>query len=404
MSTSLLYHAFKIEGYQYLKTHYENGGVLFYVALNNNDIRCPICQSKNIIKRGHKERRFLSLPIGSRKTEIVLRTPRVECCNCRKILWLTPTFATNKNRHTKALEKYILELLRMMNINDVARHLGVSWTFVKNIQKMYLKKHYGKPKLNNVRYLAIDEICTGKGYRYLTVVINAETGEVLFVGEGKSADSLNPFWKRLQRANANIEAVSIDMSKSYIKAITDNLPDSAIVFDHFHIIKLMNEKLANLRRELFNEATEVLDKKILKGTRWLLLKNPNKLSAEKGERERLAEALKLNESLALGYYLKEDLRQIWSQKDKATAKQVLYDWALRAQSSDVKVLQDMGRTLLGHATGILAWYDHRLTTAALEGTNNKIKLMQRQAYGYRDYEFFKLKIYACKEIKYRLVG
>ena len=159
-----------------------------------------------------------------------------------------------------------------------------------------------------------------------------------------------------------------------------------------------------MRRQLFNEAVGPLAKKVLKGTRRLLLKNPENLNQEKNERERLAEALKLNESLALGYYLKEDLRQLWSQPDKATAKRILYDWAQRALATDVRVLQEMGRTLLAHAGGILAWYDHPLTTAALEGTNTKIKLMQRQSYGIRDKDFLKLKIYACKELRYSLVG
>lgn len=356
------------------------------------------------MRKGNKLRRFYSLPIGNRKTELVLQTHRLRCRDCGSLCWLAPDFASGKNRHTKAFGRYVLELLRLMNINDVAMHLGVSWTFVKNIQKEYLQKHYGKPDLKGVRYLAIDEISTGKGHRYLTVVINPETGEVLFVGDGKGSDALAPFWKRLQRSGTNIEAVAIDMSPAYIKAVSENLPEAAIVFDHFHVIKLVNDKLSNLRRQLFNEATGPLQKKVLKGTRWLLLKNPENLDVSKGEQDRLAEALKLNESLAIGYYLKEDLRQIWGQADKATAKRVLYGWAEQALGTDVRVLQEIGQTILAHASGILSWYDYPLTTAALEGTNTKIKLMQRQSYGYRDHEFFKLKIYACKEARYRLVG
>ena len=404
MSTSLLYHAFQIRGYRYAKTEYRDGGVTFHVHIPDDAIRCPQCQSRNVIRRGVRVRRFRSLPIGSRRTEIAFRSHRVACRDCGDIRWLKPDFAKDRSRHTRAFYRYVLELLRHMNIKDVAAHLGVSWTFVKNIQKDYLQKHYGRPCLKAVRTLAIDEICIGKGHRYLTIVLNPETGEVLFVGDGKGADALVPFWKRLARAGAVIEAVAIDMSAAYIKAVSENLPEAAIVFDHFHIIKLMNEKLTKLRRQLFNEANGPLAKKVLKGTRWLLLKNPDNLNSEKNERERLAEALKINESLALAYYMKEDMRQIWSQPDKATATRILQDWTRRALASDVRVLQEMGRTISGHAYGILAWYDHPLTTAALEGTNTKVKLMQRAAYGHRDPEFFKLKIYACKEIKYRLVG
>jgi hypothetical protein len=106
--------------------------------------------------------------------------------------------------------------------------------------------------------------------------------------------------------------------------------------------------------------------------------------------------------LATVYYMKEDLRQIWEQKDKATAAQVLDDWNRRAEASCVKVLQKFAATLSMHRTGILAYYDCRISTGPLEGTNNKIRTMQRQAYGFRDQEFFKLKILALHEAKYAL--
>ncbi len=143
---------------------------------------------------------------------------------------------------------------------------------------------------------------------------------------------------------------------------------------------------------------------MLKGTRWLRLKNPVNPDPKKKERERLEEALRLNRPLATVYYMKENLRQIWGQPDKATAARVLEDWIRRAEASCIKVLQKFAATLAMHRTGILAYYDCRLSTGPLEGTNNKIKTMQRQSYGFRDQEFFKLKIYAIHETKYALVG
>ncbi len=196
----------------------------------------------------------------------------------------------------------------------------------------------------------------------------------------------------------------MDMSPAYILAVREHLPRAVHVFDHFHVIKLFNEKLSDFRRELYREATERLHKEVLKGTRWLLLKNPENLDPKKNERERLEEALRLNQPLATVYYLKEDLRQIWEQADKATAARVLEDWIRRAEASCIKVLQKFAATLAMHRMGILAYYDCRISTGPLEGTNNKIKTMQRQAYGFRDKEFFKLKIYAIHETKYALVG
>ena len=133
-------------------------------------------------------------------------------------------------------------------------------------------------------------------------------------------------------------------------------------------------------------------------------KNPENLDEGRREKERLAAALKLNEPLATAYYLKEDLRQVWEQPDRETARRVLADWIARAQASGIRVLQAFAGTLQAYRNGILAWYEHPISTAALEGTNNKIQTMKRQAYGFRDREFFKLKILAIHEAKFALVG
>ena len=194
------------------------------------------------------------------------------------------------------------------------------------------------------------------------------------------------------------------MSPAYQKALEENLPSAAIVFDRFHVIKLLNEKLSQLRRDLYRQATDDLQKKVLKGTRWLLLKNHENLDPKKGEPQRLKDALRLNESLAIAYYLKEDLGQIWEQLGPFSAKLKLLDWYHQAMASGVRILQDFARTLLAHSHGILAWYDFPISNGPLEGTNNKIKTMNRQHYGLRDQEFLKLKLYQLHETKYALVG
>ena len=175
------------------------------------------------------------------------------------------------------------------------------------------------------------------------------------------------------------------------------------MFDRFHIVKLMNEKLTSLRRQLYREACD-LGKTVLKGTRWLLLMNPENLSEDRNEHQRLYEALVLNEPLAVAYYLKEDLRQIWEQDGKREAGKFLTDWCKRARASGIGVLQTMANTLQQHRQGILAWYNYQISTGPLEGLNNKIKTMKRQAYGFLDLEYFKLKIYALHLAKFELIG
>ena len=404
MSTSLLYHAFGIRGYDYVSTAYEGGQVVFTIRRRRHTYRCPVCGGRAVRPHGHQERTLRAVPIGGKPVLVVLAIPRVECPRCGVTRQVPLDFADPRRQYTRSFERYALELSRDMTIQDVAEHLQVSWDTIKEIQKRYLEKRFRKPRLAKLRQMAIDEIAIGKGHRYLTVVLNLETGAVVFVGEGKGADALEPFWRRLRASRARVEAVATDLSAAYTQAVREHLGGAVHVFDHFHVIKLFNDKLSDFRRELYREATDQMHKEVLKGTRWLLLKNPENLDPKRNERERLAEALRMNQPLATVYYMKEDLRQIWEQPDQATAARVLDDWIRRAEASCIKVLQKFAGTLAMSRTGILAYYDYRISTGPLEGTNNKIKTMQRQAYGFRDQEFFKLKIYAIHEAKYALVG
>jgi transposase len=404
MSTSLLYHAFGIRGYEYVRTEYRDGRVIFTIRQEPGTCRCSSCGSHQVVSRGRVERRFKSLPIGSRETTVVLPIPRVECRACGAVRQAAVPFADPRRSYTRAFERYALELGRRMTIRDVAKHLNVSWDVIKEIQKRDLSRRFAKPKLKHLRRLAIDEIAVAKGHRYLTVVMDLDSGAVVFVGDGKGADALKPFWKRLKPSKAKIEAVAMDMSAAYRGAVSTHLPKAKIVFDRFHVMKLFNEKLSDLRRALHREATDVMQKKVLKGTRWLLLKAAENLDEERDEKTKLKEALALNQSLATAYYLKEDLRQFWEQPGKTFGTLFLDGWIKRAESSGIKILQQMAKTLVSHRSGLLAYYDVMITSGPMEGTNNKIKTMKRQAYGFRDQEFFKLKILAIHETRYELVG
>lgn len=404
MSTSLLYHAFGIRGYQYVSTGYRGGQTIFTIRQESKSCRCSACGSADVRSRGQVERTFRAVPIGRKPTAVILPIPRVECRNCGVVRQVEVNFADPRRSYTNSFERYALELSRCMTILDVALHLGVSWDLVKDIQKRDLSHRFAKPKLKHLRHIAIDEIAIAKGHRYLTLVMDLDSGAVVFVGDGKGADALKPFWKRLRGSKAKIEAVAMDMSPAYRKAVSIHLSKAKIVFDRFHVMKLFNEKLSDLRRGLHREATDVMQKKVLKGTRWLLLKGAENLDEERDERKKLAEALALNHSLAVAYYLKEDLRQFWEQPGKKFATLFLDGWIKRAEGSGIKKLQEMAKTLAAHRSGLLAYYDVMITSGPMEGTNNKIKTMKRQAYGFRDKEFFKLKILAIHESKYRLVG
>lgn len=404
MSQQALYQILGLHGYEITKVEREEKQLLVHARPQPHRVCCASCGSRDVIRRGASTREIRNVPIGANCTWVVATVPRVGCQTCGLVRQVKLGFADERRTYTRAFERYVQELCGYMTMQDVARHLGVSWDIVKDIHQRDLQKRFRKPPLKHARRLGIDEICVGHGYQFLTLVLDLDSGAILFAGKGKKAAALTPFWRRLRPAKANIEAVAMDLSAAYRSAVEKNLPNAAIVFDRFHIIKLYNEKLTQLRRELYRQAIDDLHKQVLKGTRWLLLKNHEHLDPVKGEPARLKEALRLNESLAIAYYLKDDLKQLWEQLGKSAARLKLLDWYHQALNSGIRVLQDFARTLLAHQHGILAWYDHPISTGPLEGTNNKIKTMTRQHYGLRDQEFLKLKLYQLHETKYALVG
>lgn len=405
MSADVIMRAFGLEGHVLSAVdETDTGGLLLRVRPVKDDRVCPVCGSSNVIGRGTHDRVFRTVPLGGSRAGVSIALPRRECRDCGIVSQSRAAFADERKSYTRSFARYALELCRQMTVLDVAHHLGATWDLIKEIHKNHLAEKFARPALRHITRICIDEICVGRGHKYLTVVLDFESGVIVFVGDGKGADALKPFWPRLKRSRAKIAAAAIDMSPAYIEAVTNNLPDAAVVFDRFHIVKLFNDKLSDLRRDLYREASDKLKKAVLKGTRWLLLKNPENLNEKRNERARLEEALQLNRPLAIAYYMKEKLRRLWDHETKETANRALDDWMRLADASGVKMLQKFAKTLASHRSGILARYDHFISNGPLEGTNNKIKTMTRQAYGLRDQVYFRLRLLGLHETRRVTVG
>jgi transposase len=294
-----------------------------------------------------------------------------------------------------------------MTIADAAQLTGLSWDTVKDIDKSYLKNKYQSVSLASVHYIAIDEVYLGRKRKFITIVMDLETGQVIHVGKGKGKDALKGLWKWLKRCKANIRAVATDMASGYMSVVMEKLPCADLVLDHFHLVKWFNDKLSLLRRQLYHEA-DVLGKDVLKGSRYLLLKAPENLKANedknKDERARLQAALELNQPLATAYYMKERLRLLFDCVDRQQAEKELDAWIDGAQSSVINILKEAARKLLVWKPFILNWYKHPISTNKLEVVNRKIGLLQRNACGYRDDEYLKLRILHLHRSTYSLTG
>ncbi len=398
MNPSFLYHAFGVRQYQYYSTAYKDNAIYLKLkALTAKRCECPHCGSKSIIKYGVVNRNIHNLPIGGKATYLSLTIQRYQCKDCEKVYQSEIPFTHGSVSYTFRFSRYVLELLRIGGtITSVARHLGVGWDMVKDIHKRYLKQKYSHPDIRYVKHIGIDEFAVCKGHVYKTIVVDLDTGRIIHVGHGKGADALNTFWKRVRRNGVKIELVTSDMSAAYISSVMENAPEATHVYDKFHVVKLVNEAVDKVRRGVWRQEKDEEQRKLIKGTRWMLLsKDLDKFDAK--QQERFKNILNTNEPLFKAYYLKEDIDQIWMQPTKQEGEKQLEYWCARARESKLPAMVKCANSLLAHRTGILAWYDKKVTNAMLEGTNNSVKVLKRKAYGYRDDEYFCLLLLAMKD-------
>lgn len=293
-------------------------------------------------------------------------------------------------RVTKRLARYIYDLCKVMTIKDVAEHTGLNWKTVKKIDKTFLKEEFDKPNYNNLKILGIDEIAIKKGHNYLTVVMNYETGQVLWMRKDRRTETLGEFFETMSsEQRAKIEAVSMDMWDPYIGAVQKYCPDAKIVFDFFHVVKEYSKVIDKVRNQEYRKASDK-DKEVIKGSRYLLLKNTENLKEE--HKPKLKQLLELNENLNTCYILKDLLKQIWTYIHPTWANKAIDKWIQLAKDSGIKEVIQFSKRLNRHRYGIINHCFYPINNGIVEGTNNKIKVIKRDAYGFTDIEYFILKV------------
>lgn len=401
MSTSLLYHTNRINGVKYKRTRYEKGTVIWVVELRHDICRCPKCSDYHHYLKDCKLRKIRTVPIGAKPCYIEIKTHRLECKKCRHRWWPKFPFTAGLRRMTKVFAEYLVSLMKLGTIKAVAEFAGVSWDTVKDIHKEHLKRKYRSVEYAKLRYLGIDEFSIKKGHEYMTVVVDLETGKIVHAVEGRSREAIMPFLRKLAHRADHLTAVAMDMSGPYESAVREVLPKVDIVFDHYHVMALCSKAIDEIRREQQSRCN-ALGLKVLKGQRFLLLKNFEKLGTT--EKSSLEALLEVNKPVAIAHTMKEQLRWFWVKLNSQEGARCLGWWIIEAIESQIKELVRVARTLLGHFEGLLTFFKHRLTNAKTEGINNKIKTLKRQAYGYRDMEYFKLRLYHLHKQETSLIG
>ena len=242
-------------------------------TMTGQEVCCPCCKSKHVIRSGYTMRTIRSIPIGHKQVKLHVKVRRVECKECGAVRQERIHFVTGKRTYTNRFCRLVVELSRIGTIKDVAFFLHVGWDTVKNIQKFYLARHYGSSDLSSLEYIGIDEFAVSKGHVYKTIVVNLINGQVVYIGDGKGKEALEGFWEKVKKGGVALKAVATDLSSAFIASVMENAPHATLVFDHFHVVKLMNEVLDEVRRNAYREEKDLNKRKVIKGTRWLLLCN-----------------------------------------------------------------------------------------------------------------------------------
>lgn len=397
MPASLLYHTNQIEDVQVKNTEHFSEKIVFQVLYKPSLALCPCCGSNESTFKGIKIRNLRMAPLGNKQAFLSVEIHRLKCINCSHIWWPPLPFARAKKRFTISFERYVIELMRFATIEHVAKFLGVSWSLIKNIHKAYLLREHQSPDLKSIHYIGVDEFSISKGHEYMTIFINLETGEIIHAIEGKNIESITPFFLQLKEQAIQLKAIAMDMNAAYASATKTYLPNVDIVFDRFHVVALLNTAIDEIRRDQQAKCNTV-GLKAIKGMRFLLLSNYEKLNSKK--QNSLACLLEVNKPIAMAHAMKEQLQLFWKKSSVKEGAQFLCWWIMDAVESGIRELEKTGRTLLKHGKDLLNYFKHKITNGKTEGINNKIKTMKRQAYGFRDMEYFKLRLYNLHKTRY----
>jgi transposase len=387
---------FAVESIEFLRGEDAPSGKavkLVHVLNRSGRHPCPGCGT--VFSQGLFEEfertRLRDCSLGDFETWVEMRAMRIACCGGTRVE--QPPFAMPGFRMTRRFFERIAALCTRLPIRAVAEMAGLSWDTVARVDKRAIELGLGDQQLDykSLRWIGVDEVTRTGGHVYFTIVTDLVSGRVVWIGDGKGEKGLRPFLQLLGKKGCRrIRGVISDLG--YQEAIATHFPRAAHILDRFHIVQWMNEALNQLRRRLFGAApTDELGRE-MKIKKWLLLSAQEKLRRkDKMLLHRLAE---LNEPLYHAYLLKEQLRAILRHPWKylGSLRRRLQEWVEEARLAELKEIVKVADRLEPHIEAVVAGHRYNLPMGLVEAINSKIAMLRFQARGYRDPEYFKLKI------------
>ena len=354
-------------------------------------LTCPTCGTRMASNRTIPQT-VRDLPLGT-ALHVVLTYEAIQgrCSRCGGFWTIHPPGIDDHARATDRLMRFVCRLARYMPLTHIEEIVGICLATSYRWDKAILETSLPSPNLEGLKILLIDEKAIRKRHGYVTLVMNGENGELLYMAEGKKKESLQGFFDKLsQQQKASIVAVAMDRAGAYHKVVKAELPQADIVLDKFHLIANYNELIDEVRRIEWHKAAQE-DKAVIKGQRFNLFRNAANRTAEQSHS--LMALLHINETLAKVHILGDALKQLWTYTYRGWAQKYFDRWVIWTQVAGVPLLREFGNNLLKVKDMILNYCKHPITTGPLEGFNNTVSRIIHRACGIRclDYLFLKLR-------------
>jgi transposase len=349
---------------------------------------CSNCKSQNNCIHDTKERVWRHLNFFQFKAYIHARVPRTICQKCGSIRLIDVPWARRSTGFTLLMDALILLLAQNMTVSAVAEIIGEHDTRIWRVLSYYIPESRSKEDYSQVKIVGVDETSCAKFHKYVSLFVDLDNSKVLYVCEGKDASTIGSFKKDLEDHNGaskNIEMFCSDMSPAFISGITEQFPGSSLTFDKFHVMKMVNEAVDQVRREEQHHNAE------LKNTRYMWLKNPNDLSL--AEKEKLGSLKDMNLITSKAYNFKLSLKDFWTFNDKNLAEDFLKKWYYWATHSQIEPIIDAAKTIKSHWKGIINYAETKISNGVLEGINSMVQSAKSSARGFRTTKNLMLIIY-----------
>jgi transposase len=314
---------------------------------------------------------------------------RVKCSACgRKEIPIT--LARPKARCTKRLERELYRLTKDMTVKAASERMKLDWETVKDSEVRYIRGQLRRRKLDNITRIGIDEVSYRKGHKYLTLVTDLDHRRVIYVTHRNDAKALGRFAKWFGPSRCKrLKVVCIDMHDPYVKAARKHFTKAALVYDHFHVSKILHTAIDEIRRRLQRELPKK-DRQVIKRKRWVLLKARENLTAK--QEVSLQELMEANAELAEAYILKEEFRWVFTARTRKAGEKRLLKWEDKVRESGIPELLDVLKTIDRRREGIMNYFEYQVANGMAEGFNNVVGTIKKQAYGFHDREYLALKI------------